>query len=95
MRPAQSEKASTNPKRRPSGSAVDSMPISHAAAMAQAVRTSRLRAKPCERSQPPARLPGMLASTMRAVAAAAVAVDAPCSERKVGSHTITVVHCAT
>ena len=57
--------------------------------------TSVPRGTPRARSHPPARFPGALTSTMSAVALAAAAVEAPCSARKVGSHTMTEVHCAT
>ena len=57
--------------------------------------TSKPRGTRRESSQPPIRFPGALTSTISAVAADAAAVEAPCSARKVGSQTITEVHCAT
>ena len=71
------------------------MPVSHKAPITEAAMISTARGTPRDSSQPPARLPGALTSTITAVAMDAAPVETPCSARNVGSHTMIEVHCAT
>ena len=94
--PAQEEKASTSRKRGGFGSTSSSMPTAHSAMMAKAAIVIGPRRTPRASSQPPARLPGTLISTISAVSSAAAASEPPrSSTTKVGSQIMTEVHCAT
>src|ERR1051326_1961686 len=96
MNPAVTEKARTRPKRSAPGSDVASMPASQAAARSAPAMIRGPRGTPRERSHPPSRFPGTFTSTMSAVAnAAAPEATAYSSVRKVGSQSITELHCAT
>ena len=95
MTPLKYEKARHDPSRSQSGAPSAKMPIPNAPISTAAAQTMSPRGACRCISHAPVRLPGTLTATTTAAISEAAVSEAPrvCT-RKVGSHTITPLHCS-